>query len=163
MIRKRQSMFMCKRETTYEVRSSDWRSDVCASDLNQCLVTGSQTGCADHVDVLFQRERERLLRRLEQGSAYHFKTHVGKRRSNNIGATVMSVLAHLRDQHAGLTSLASLESIDAVDHPRPAVIVRICAAVDTLYRLGNSVIATRSEESRVGQGCVSTVKFRGFA
>src|SRR3546814_12793413 len=97
----------------------------------------------------------------------------------------MSVLAHLRDQHAGLTSLASLESIDAVDHPRPAVIVRICAAVDTLYRLGNSVIATesvfhgltdltkrrafagrvhcqsqRSEERRVGTECVSTCRSR---
>src|SRR3546814_10385110 len=71
----------------------------------------------------------------------------------------MSVLAHLRDQHAGLTSLASLESIDAVDHPRPAVIVRICAAVDTLYRLGNSVIATES----VFHGLTDLTKRRAFA
>src|SRR3546814_4728856 len=71
----------------------------------------------------------------------------------------MSVLAHLRDQHAVLTSLASLESIDAVDHPRPAVIVRICAAVDTLYRLGNSVIATES----VFQGLTDLTKRRAFA
>src|SRR3546814_3227474 len=48
---------------------------------NQCLVTGSQTGCADHVDVLFQREIERLLRRLEQGSAYRSQEHTSELKS----------------------------------------------------------------------------------
>src|SRR3546814_2081936 len=27
------SVFFCKQETAYEMRSSDWRSDVCSSDL----------------------------------------------------------------------------------------------------------------------------------
>src|SRR3546814_5238835 len=37
--------FFCKQKTAYEVRISDWSSDVCSSDLREaCLVVGARLG-----------------------------------------------------------------------------------------------------------------------
>src|SRR3546814_2992773 len=40
------SFFVFKQKTAYEVRISDWSSDVCSSDLK-----GSGNGIADHTDL----------------------------------------------------------------------------------------------------------------
>src|SRR3546814_2217541 len=40
------SFFFFKQKTAYEMRISDWSSDVCSSDLNGCFV---QLACLEHL------------------------------------------------------------------------------------------------------------------
>src|SRR3546814_2366056 len=47
-------IFFFKQKTAYEMRISDWSSDVCSSDLRECVVAGGQLaigGAAIVVDV----------------------------------------------------------------------------------------------------------------
>src|SRR3546814_8115108 len=52
--------FFCKQKTAYEMRISDWSSDVCSSDLGSHQGKGWE-GFTDHVVETLNREREGLV------------------------------------------------------------------------------------------------------
>src|SRR3546814_8589196 len=45
-------MFFIKQKTAYEVRMSDWSSDVCSSDLQVGMRLGAITSAADTIEVV---------------------------------------------------------------------------------------------------------------
>src|SRR3546814_2476619 len=53
-------LFWCKQKTAYEMRSSDWSSDVCASDLNYKIEAQSldqalmELGTISRIDILYE-------------------------------------------------------------------------------------------------------------
>src|SRR3546814_16693174 len=77
------SFFFCKQKTAYEMRISDWSSDVCSSDLVLFGVLDAHAGEAlgdgaggfvDGDDALARRDRG------QGGFGKLFDTHVGKAR-----------------------------------------------------------------------------------
>src|SRR3546814_2525102 len=44
--------FFFKQKTAYEMRISDWSSDVCSSDLSGCQACLDQVQCLDRADVV---------------------------------------------------------------------------------------------------------------
>src|SRR3546814_7178818 len=60
-------LFFCKQETAYEVRISDWSSDVCSSDLaDQLTSVAAGSVLMDLVSALERRKAPELVR-LEHG------------------------------------------------------------------------------------------------
>src|SRR3546814_11819687 len=49
-------LFFCKQKTAYELRISDWSSDVCSSDLNAKIPTGQVEVVATAIEVLNKAE-----------------------------------------------------------------------------------------------------------
>src|SRR3546814_10073357 len=50
-------VFFCKQKTAYEMRISDWSSDVCSSDLAAALGTQERDGAGDIFDFTEPRVR----------------------------------------------------------------------------------------------------------
>src|SRR3546814_1822653 len=71
-----------KQKTAYEVRISDWSSDVCSSDLHTGHVVGGIAGQRLHVDHLVGRDAE-FLHHLGRADAavLHRVEHADARRS----------------------------------------------------------------------------------
>src|SRR3546814_2244050 len=68
--------FFFKQKTAYEMRISDWSSDVCSSDLDRLVVARHLDDALDHRAVEAQRRRgvhdgeeARLLDQLRRGEA----------------------------------------------------------------------------------------------
>src|SRR3546814_8272585 len=72
-------VFFCKQKTEYEMRISDWSSDVCSSDLLKVPQrqpkrgrhvaerrAGGRGGNASRVDVVLDRERHAIQRQVFQ-------------------------------------------------------------------------------------------------
>src|SRR3546814_12208447 len=51
------SVFLFKQKTAYEMRISDWSSDVCSSDLHCCLATSSRASFSAAVSVIVRSVR----------------------------------------------------------------------------------------------------------
>src|SRR3546814_14101141 len=129
-------LFFFRQKTAYEMRISDWSSDVCSSDLIQCVVASAAIKIVD-ADVT----RDRVV---EVGAEYVFD------------ALEIIVLK------LGLPTLTGLEvNVDAtfgvgIGHSIDAV-----AAVDKIVALyAEPDIVTRSEERLAGNEWVSHGKYR---
>src|SRR3546814_13697921 len=115
------SFFFCKQKTEYEVRISDWSSDVCSSDLQ-----GEGLLLRDRPSPSPSREREGSL---EAAQARKIRTLLD-RLDLRPGQRLLEI-------GCGWGPLAEIAARD--------------------YGV------QRSEERRVGQGCVCTCKFRWSA
>src|SRR3546814_14561574 len=66
-------MFLCvfffKQKTAYEMRISDWSSDVCSSDLRRCGKGVGDAGECAAADPLYRRWRHQQRSRSEQAAA----------------------------------------------------------------------------------------------
>src|SRR3546814_5780523 len=80
-------VFFFKQKTAYEMRISDWSSDVCSSDL--------------HLAVLEQRGFDD---RLGEGDVVLHATHVGKAQVDEFDAIVGDEFFDVFDGHGGLRS-----------------------------------------------------------
>src|SRR3546814_6926645 len=77
----RRSFFFFKQKTAYEMRISDWSSDVCSSDLRQMLGYVVQRGLPAHV-LLTKADK------LGRGAAGNTLQAVRRELSNAFGDTV---------------------------------------------------------------------------
>src|SRR3546814_6236863 len=81
-------LFFCKQKTAYEMRISDWSSDVCSSDLlNLCMdlpasdnqfcdrITRDARGYAEVVDTSYMNVSESEATGIDVGA--HYRTDVG--------------------------------------------------------------------------------------
>src|SRR3546814_7362449 len=112
------TIFFFKQKAAYEMRISDWSSDVCSSDLRHALV------------------------------------HRLKREFPTLDITINGGIRSLDD------AAAHLAHVDGVMLGREAYQNPwLLAPVDSRF-YGALPAARRSEERRVGKGCVSTVRSR---
>src|SRR3546814_16023506 len=130
--------FFCKQKTAYELRISDWSSDVCSSDLR---VVG--------IDLVKARERGREGRmKMNDGTRGGLRFVEGKMERQLLGRLVA------RD-----------EPTLCVETGQPFRVQEAETGIGRgrqvpVREAHGDVAGRRSEESRVGQGCVSTCRNR---
>src|SRR3546814_12551449 len=134
--------FFFKQKTAYEMRISDWSSDVCSSDLgtNAGLKRVSAgTEAASYTELLHVRRR-----------------FIHKEALRSATALVTNAVLATRDQRiwgeAGTACASDSTKVGAWDQ-------NLMAEWHVRYR-GRGVMIYRSEERRVGQGWVSTCRSR---
>src|SRR3546814_13748862 len=147
------SFFFFKQKTAYEMRSSDWSSDVCSSDLEHV-----------HADELVQIREIDAHQRIEIEISRHRRVvdqiiDAPERRDSLLGERLGRSLARhidLGEQRlaTGFADLVgytpALRPVDvADDHRAAAPRAAFCGA-----------LADRSAEGRLRTGCVSTCNFR---
>ena len=88
------------------------RSQSLPQRRHQGEVTGCQRRHTDYVDVVVGRLIGDLFGGLEQRSDVDVESDVREGRGDDLLATVVTVLAHLRDEDAGTTSLVLGELLD---------------------------------------------------
>src|SRR3546814_6764771 len=69
-------IFFFKQKTAYEMRSSDWSSDVCSSDLIECRLGREGSG-----GVAAQDQRRHAAQRLGAVQPGHFRNAAGEWRA----------------------------------------------------------------------------------
>src|SRR3546814_19123156 len=127
-------VFCCKQKTAYEMRISDWSSDVCSSDLAD--QAGPRIAAFEQVvaqdPVVGEAAVERLLEcgdlvdplADERALAEQVLVHVGHRARVRIDARLAAVQARVpraRPAHPHPAAPALQESVAAADHPSPGV------------------------------------------
>src|SRR3546814_290075 len=134
--------FFFKQKTAYEMRISDWSSDVCSSDLEvRLLVELRRT--AD-MEGTHGKLRARLTNGLRCDDAYGF-TDVDRRTASKITTIAFAAHAHLRlaDQRRADPDRLDADGLD----PRDGSFVEQCAcfnengailAVDNVFRRGTA-------------------------
>src|SRR3546814_14166223 len=123
-------VFFFKQKTAYEMRISDWSSDVCSSDLQQRPQFGN--GGADRVALL-----------AEQVPENHRIVAIGPCRIADFGGALRKGLMDLGRR--------------AARHRHPG---KVALHVGDEHRDADRRQALRSEERRVGKECVSTGRSR---
>ena len=86
---------------------------------------------ADDVHVVLDRRLGHLGGGLEERAEVDVEAEVGERRAHDLGATIVSVLAHLGHEHAGLAALGAGELGDRVTDGDEVGIVAVRRAVHT--------------------------------
>src|SRR3546814_17861290 len=72
--------FFFKQKTAYDIRISDWSSDVCSSDLHRDVRAAGSGGPERHDDAVFAGSRQRRGRRPAAGGARGSRWRVQSRR-----------------------------------------------------------------------------------
>src|SRR3546814_13960864 len=132
--------FFFKQKTAYEMRISDWSSDVCSSDLSAWI--GAIRAITPHLGQI-------------EHFAHHAERAIGVRR---LVGHFLHHRSHVRSLH--ILSFYTTKQRDdvAVDD---ALIAFLCAGLIALAGgIPHVLYASRSEESRVGKWCVSTGRNR---
>src|SRR3546814_18784018 len=131
--------FFFKQKTAYEMRISDWSSDVCSSDLDS-LSCRSQRPSHSKTSLIREYRRNRCESRLKRQGGFSLNSD-----------KIMSALT----QHPERQSGAWCQRGDgtAAEGPQPMTTGRENAAARVRQ-------AGRTEERRVGKGCVSTCNTR---
>src|SRR3546814_6813464 len=160
-------VFFFKQKTAYEVRISDWSSDVCSSDLIASLMVAKlEAGVGVSQDFYFTahdlfrvtgvngsaRSYARLSDALERLQGTQIKTNIEAGGEGQAGffSWLSEAQLHYTKTKTG-------------DKRLKAVKVRLC---DWLYRAilrDRRVLDYRSEERRVGEECVGHGRYRWSA
>ena len=109
---------------------------------------GGEAACADHVDLALDCELGRLARGLEQRAGNDFEAQVTEGRTDQIGPAVVPVLAHLGDQHPGLSTEPPGDRDGALLGLLPSEIGAL--AIDAADRSGGGRIAPEGAFERIG-------------
>src|SRR3546814_1423726 len=124
--------FFFKQKTAYEMRISDWSSDVCSSDLIDPDVSGGIFDCTGFGDA----DQSRLCRAIDSQIRHCMLTGVG---------------CGIHDRSTALTQ----HYFQLILHAKP------CAQEINAHRTRPvRKLQFRSEERRVGKECVSTCRSR---
>lgn len=75
----------------------------------QCLVSCSQRGEANNMNIVIYSILGRFFRCLEQGTYVHVPAHVGKGGCQYLLASVMTVLTHLAEEDTGTAAFEFIE------------------------------------------------------
>src|SRR3546814_4244007 len=155
-------LFFFKQKTAYEMRISDWSSDVCSSDLGEDLAAGCLVG--QHDLLALGREDHRVLPShvaaaqggkadlaAGPGADLAFARHAGDLAQRHVAALRRRLAQHQRGA-GGRVYLVSVMHLDDLD-----VVVGI---EGPRHLLGHKLQQVRSEERRLGNGCVSTCRSR---
>src|SRR3546814_17019544 len=126
------SFFFFKQKTAYELRISDWSSDVCSSDLRSTQQQAQVTG-------------EREMGAIPVPVQRHGTEMIGKRRQ----CSALRVPHHLCEA----TTPVTLDDVHGVC--LPGTIGQVAC-----NQIGHRQPVIRSEERRVGKECVSTCRSR---
>src|SRR3546814_6820166 len=94
-------VFFFKQKTAYEMRISDWSSDVCSSDL-AAIVTGGASG-------LGGATAERLARAGAKVTIFDMNAELGKKKAAEIGAHFVAV--NVTDEAAVEAGLVEAEGV----------------------------------------------------
>src|SRR3546814_19619856 len=122
--------FFFKQKTAYEMRISDWSSDVCSSDL-----------------LVLARAVAMIARGVPEVMwAFLFIAFLGP----GLVAGTMAIAAHT----VGVLTRVFSEAVD--NQP----LRRFEPTCGASRRVTYAMVAARSEERRVGKGCVSTCRYR---
>src|SRR3546814_9826899 len=100
-------MFCCKQKTAYEMRISDWSSDVCSSDLDRIRALAVAAVWHEEHD---EAERHMHLRRGETGAAgvFHRLDHVADEPADLRRGRVVDL--HRPTAQHGMSHLGDLEN-----------------------------------------------------
>src|SRR3546814_4695232 len=98
--------FFFKQKTAYELRISDWSSDVCSSDLEQCFVAEAEIAETKH----FREFRERFVRHRSGRS-----TAFGSR-----GSSTRSPASIRQSSHQPLVGRSGISSVQQAGSPNSA-------------------------------------------
>src|SRR3546814_5515123 len=123
-------LFFLEQSTAYEMRISDWSSDVCSSDL---LATQMRVPTVVTNDVLFHEPARRVLQDVVTCIRHN---------------VTIDALGDRRERHA-----------DRYIKP-PEEMHRLFARYPEALARTLQIAARRSEERRVGKECVSTCRSR---
>src|SRR3546814_21067699 len=128
-------LFFFKQKTAYEMRISDWSSDVCSSDLQPLAVKtlGHDVACTDQGGVL------------DTVCPHPLPDRIGNVENGN-GDRRHDLLIHL------------MHAIGADDERRRARHLQPLRSADQYVCRAGPFF--RTEERRVGQACVSTCRYR---
>ena len=119
---------------------------------------------ADDVNVIIHSVLCGFFWSLEQRSDIHVKAHIREGCSDNFGATVMTVLAHLRNHDTRATTFEFFEVICHLTNFFDDIVIFIFAGVYTGNRADNGFMTATNFFNRKGnfaQGCTSTSSFKG--
>src|SRR3546814_20447146 len=139
--------FFCKQKTAYEMRISDWSSDVCSSDLTRRMTAARRIGV------------RQLVHQYGRGAAAEdgIDVHLGQRAAEIFELTPWNDFEWL-DQCFGLGPAVGFDNtdddIEARAQPFGSLPEHFIGLADT----GRG--AERSEERRGGKEGVSTVRYR---
>src|SRR3546814_14792140 len=152
----RLSFFCCKQKTAYEMRISDWSSDVCSSDLARLALR--EAGQARELHAALGVHVGGVL------------LGIGGARQDDVGAVRagIAVVALVDDEGplAGRAEAADIDLVGAqqVDRLDGAVLAAPVDALDVAPAVPRQEAEVeRSEERRVGKEGVSTGRSRGSA
>src|SRR3546814_19405971 len=141
-------LFFFNQKTAYEMRISDWSSDVCSSDLLESAIIID----AARVQPFRQAVDALQVVRLDIGGKAVFAV-VGDR-----DRLVLAVEFHHHDRGAENLDLADLVIGVRVDDQRrldEIAVGKLAAAAAADQHELRRALGLRSEERRVGKGCVS--------
>src|SRR3546814_19983677 len=138
--------FFFKQKTAYELRISDWSSDVCSSDLLDYLYVLTVADINATNPTLWNSWRASLLRQLYTETKRALKRGL----ENPLG----------REEQIRQTQRAALDDL-VRQGTDPDDAEQLWAQLGDDYFIRHTATAVaRSEERRVGKECVSTVRSR---
>ena len=97
----------------------------------QRFMSGGERTHAYNVNVIVHRILRRLFRRLKERPHVHVESHIGISGGNHLGAPVVTVLPHLRDQDAGAPALRLFKIIGHPANLRNDILVGELTAVNS--------------------------------
>src|SRR3546814_50583 len=169
--------FFFKQKTAYEMRISDWSSDVCSSDLHPAVGLQSERTALpvadDAAGTLHHGGNRQVVIRLQ--AAVYYRVDL-PRRELRIGIAVVGealVAAGLQQpgEDRGMVGQQAVRLVDAEEGAlqRHALAAGEGQAVAVAAAPGRAAVALaegrhaddRSEERRVGKECVRTCQSRG--
>src|SRR3546814_21083943 len=149
------SCFVFKQKTAYEMRISDWSSDVCSSDL---------LGLMARFEALPQH-RERELRMQINGRSYPFGDFTGLKPFDYIAFVpqwdLLDLLADEARRYPNFRLLMNAEAKHLLRDAEDRVIGVAAMSEQGELRIRADLVVARSEERREGKECVSPWRSRG--
>ena len=118
---------------------------------------------SDNMNIIIHRILCCFFWSLEQRSDIHVKAHVREGCSNNFGATVMTVLAHLRNHDTRTTTFEFFKVICHLAYFFDYIVIFKFAGVYTGNRANNRFMTTAylfNSKGNFTQGCTSTSRFK---
>src|SRR3546814_12061103 len=128
--------FFCQQKTAYDMRISDWCSDVCASDL---FAGGRTADDGDAVVGFLPGEHAAITQLCQLGIGKLVAFELGFLQRHDVGLALAEPLLQMWQPH-----------VERIDVP-----------TGDFHDPSLPLLTTRSEERRVGNECVSTCRSRG--
>src|SRR3546814_16536523 len=147
------SFFFFKQKTAYDMRISDWSSDVCSSDLVAQKLMGERVaivGLGGTGAYVLDQVAKTAVARIDLFDDDYYLQH------NAFRAPGAASLEDLRERPTKVHHFARVYS----RLQRHIVPHAVWLGPDTLQLLGEATFVLRSDERRVGKGWIRTSRYR---
>lgn len=105
---------------------------------NEGFVACGQTACSDHVDVVVDCLASHFLGRGEERAYVHIVAQVSESTGDDFGSSVVSVLAHLGNQNAGVSAVFLRELLDVFQSLFVLSLALVVGVLHRFFRVGST-------------------------